>query len=401
MSKSIKLAYCLLGNYQPGGVERITASKANYFASLGYEVYLITSSQAGRDFYYEVDSRVKHIDLDIRYDLSENLPRLKAYWPMQKKYRLHHQRLARVLMEIQPDITIASGYHENRFVYKIKDGSIKVIEHHNPKSWNVLMYNSVLRAIPNPSLKTRLSFSLRMLWGRLMTLKYSWYDKHYDVLVLLTEEDQQGFKWHHHTEVIPNPRPLEFDSSATLDNPIVLAVGRLVPQKDMGELISIWSRLAYDYPEWQLHIVGDGYMRDSLESQIDELGLRKQVVLQGNTTNVALYYMRASISVSTSAYEGFPLTMLETITAGLPLVTYACPCGPRDLIQDGSNGFLVEMGDKATFEARLRILMNDIELRKRMGRNARESAELYTHDRVMQKWDVLFKSLLKSKGRIL
>lgn len=401
MSKSIKLAYCLLGNYQPGGVERITASKANYFASLGYEVYLITSSQAGRDFYYEVDPRVKHIDLDIRYDLSENLPRLKAYWPMQKKYRLHRQRLERVLMEIRPDITIASGYHENRFVYKIKDGSIKVIEHHNSKCWNVHMYNSVLRAIPNPSLKTRLSFSLRMLWGRLMTMKYSWYDKHYDVLVLLTEEDQQGFKWHHHTEVIPNPRPLEFDSSAALDNPVVLAVGRLVPQKDMGELISIWGKVASDYPEWQLHIVGDGYMRDSLESQIDELGLRKQVVLQGNTTNVALYYMRASISVSTSAYEGFPLTMLETITAGLPLVTYACPCGPRDLIQDGSNGFLVEMGDKATFEARLRILMNDIELRKRMGRNARESAELYTHDRVMQKWDVLFKSLLKSKGRIL
>lgn len=125
MSKSIKLAYCLLGDYQPGGVERITTSKANYFASLGYEVYLITSSQAGRDFYYEVDPRVKHIDLDIRYDLTENLPRLKAYWPMQKKYRLHRQRLERVLMEIRPDITIASGYHENRFVYKIKDGSIK------------------------------------------------------------------------------------------------------------------------------------------------------------------------------------------------------------------------------------------------------------------------------------
>ena len=59
------------------------------------------------------------------------------------------------------------------------------------------------------------------------------------------------------------------------------------------------------------------------------------------------------------------------------------------------------MGDKATFEARLRTLMNDAELRKRMGRNARESAESYTHDRVMQKWDVLFKSLLKSKGQIL
>lgn len=398
MSKSIKLAYCLLGNYQPGGVERITASKANYFASFGYEVYLITSSQAGRDFYYEVDPRVKHIDLDIRYDLTENLPRLKAYWPMQKKYRLHRQRLERVLMEIRPDITVASGYHECSFVYKIKDGSLKIIEHHTSKYWNVYLYSSVLSAIAHPSLKTRLSFYLRMLWGHLMTLKYSWYDRHYDVLALLTEEDKQGFKWHHHTEVVPNPRPLEFEHSSTLDAPVVLAVGRLIPSKNMGELISIWSRVASDYPEWQLHIVGDGYMRDSLEAQIDALGVREQVILHGSTSNVRPYYLNSSISVSTSAYEGFPLTMLETITAGLPLVTYACPCGPRDLIQDGSNGFLVEMGDKTTFEARLRTLMNDTELRKRMGRNARESAESYTHDRVMQKWDVLFKSLLKSKG---
>lgn len=398
MSEPIKIAYCLIGVYRTGGLERITASKVNYLVSIGYEVYLITSSQAGRDFYYEIDSRVKHIDLDIRHDLDEGLSQIKQYWNGIKRKRLHRQRLEDVLKDIRPDITVASGYHECSFVYKIRDGSLKIIEHHTSKYWNVYLYSSVLSVIAHPSLKTRLSFYLRMLWGYLMTLKYSWYDRHYDVLALLTEEDKQGFKWHHHTEVVPNPRPLEFEHSSTLDAPVVLAVGRLIPSKNMGELISIWSRVASDYPEWQLHIVGDGYMRDSLESQIDELGLRRQVILQGNTTNVTPYYMGASISVFTSAYEGFPLTMLETITAGLPLVTYACPCGPRDLIQDGSNGFLVEMGDKTTFEARLRTLMNDTELRKRMGRNARESAESYTHDRVMQKWDVLFKSLLKSKG---
>ena len=142
-------------------------------------------------------------------------------------------------------------------------------------------------------------------------------------------------------------------------------------------------------------------MRDSLEAQIDALGVKEQVILHGSTSNVRPYYLNSSLYVATSTYEGFHLTTLEALTAGVPVVTYACPCGPRDLIQDGSNGFLVEMGDKATFEARLRILMNDAELRKRMGRNARESAEPYIHDRVMQKWDVLFKSLLKSKGQIL
>ncbi|WP_455107432.1 glycosyltransferase family 4 protein [Porphyromonas sp.] len=393
----MKIAYCLLGIYKAGGLERITASKVNYFASVGYDVYLITSSQAGRDFYYSIDPRVKHIDLDVRHDLYEQLPRVRAYIESVKKGHLHRKRLERVLMEIRPDITIVPGYHENKFAYKIKDGSLKIIEHHSAKYWNVYMYSSVLNAIPNPSLKTRLSFHIRMLWGRLMTAKYSWHDRHYDVLVLLTEEDRQGFKWHRHTEVIPNPRPMEFDSTALLDAPIILGVGRLIPSKNFGELISIWGKMAKDYPDWKLQILGGGYKKENLEAQIKELGVESQVELLGDTKKVAPYYLNASISVSTSAYEGFPLFMLESITAGIPLISYACPCGPRDIINDGSNGFVVEMGDQETFVTRLRTLIEDVNLRKQMGHNARETAELYTPERVMERWRSLFASLLESK----
>lgn len=393
----MKIAYCLLGIYKAGGLERITASKVNYFASVGYDVYLITSSQAGRDFYYSIDPRVKHIDLDVRHDLYEQLPRVRAYIESVKKGHLHRKRLERVLMEIRPDITIVPGYHENKFAYKIKDGSLKIIEHHSAKYWNVYMYSSVLNTIPNPSLKTRLSFHIRMLWGRLMTAKYSWHDRHYDVLVLLTEEDRQGFKWHRHSEVIPNPRPMEFDSTALLDAPIILGVGRLIPSKNFGELISIWGKMAKDYPDWKLQILGGGYKKENLEAQIKELGVESQVELLGDKKEVAPYYLNASISVSTSAYEGFPLFMLESITAGIPLISYACPCGPRDIINDGSNGFVVEMGDQETFVTRLRTLIEDVNLRKQMGHNARETAELYTPERVMERWRSLFASLLESK----
>lgn len=397
MSSTIKLAYCLLGIYKAGGLERITAAKVNYFASVGYDVYLITSSQAGRDFYYKIDPRVKHIDLDVRHDLYEQLPRVRAYIESVKKGHLHRKRLERVLMEIRPDITIVPGYHENKFAYKIKDGSLKIIEHHSAKHWNVYIYSSVLNAIPNPSLKTKLSFHIRMLWGRLMTAKYSWHDRHYDVLVLLTEQDRQGFKWHRHTEVIPNPRPMEFARTSTLDTPMLLAVGRLIPSKNFGELLSIWGQIASDYPEWKLYIMGGGYMQGVLEAKIKDLGIESQVVLLGDVSDVASYYLDSSISLSTSAYEGFPLFMLVSITAGVPLISYACPCGPRDIIEDGSNGFVVEMGDQETFAARLRTLIEDVNLRKQMGHNARETAELYTPERVMERWHSLFVSLLESK----
>ena len=138
-------------------------------------------------------------------------------------------------------------------------------------------------------------------------------------------------------------------------------------------------------------------MQGVLEAKIKDLGIESQVVLLGDVSDVASYYLDSSISLSTSAYEGFPLFMLESITAGVPLISYACPCGPRDIIEDGSNGFVVEMGDQETFAARLRTLIEDVNLRKQMGHNARETAELYTPERVMERWRSLFVSLLESK----
>ncbi|WP_289121640.1 glycosyltransferase, partial [uncultured Porphyromonas sp.] len=184
-----------------------------------------------------------------------------------------------------------------------------------------------------------------------------------------------------------------------LDAPVMLGVGRLFPSNNFGYMISIWGKMAKDYPDWKLQILGGGYMKESLEAQIKDLGIGSQVELLGDTKNVAPYYLNASISVSTSAYEGFPLFMLESITAGLPLLSYACPCGPRDIIQDGVNGFVVEMKDKDAFADRLRVLIENADLRKKMGVNARETADLYTPSRVMERWHSLFTSLLESKEK--
>lgn len=398
MEKKIRLAYCLLGIYKSGGLERTTAVKLNYLVEHGYEVYLITSSQAKRPFFYEIDPRVKHIDLDIRYDLSEGKSRIQAYRETMKKSHLHRERLEQTLLEIRPDITIVPGYHENRFVYKSKDGSIKIIEHHSTKYWNVYDYSSVLYGIPNPSLKTRLSFGLRMLWGYLMTLKYNWWDSHYDVLVLLTEGDRQGFTWHKHTEVIPNPRSLEFNTPSSLSEKVILGVGRLVPSKNFGELISAWSELATEYPDWKLRILGGGYMQGSLEAQVKKLGLEGQVDLAGDVADVSPYYLSSSICVSTSLYEGFSLFLAEAATAGIPLLAYACPCGPLDIVQDGENGFLVTLGDRKMLVERLRMLLDDVDLRASMGKAARESAERYAPERVMKAWDELFTSLVAERS---
>lgn len=396
--KNIKLAYCMLGIYGSGGHQRITAAKMNYLVDRGYEVYLITSSQAGRPFFYELDPRIKHLDLDIRHDLYESLPRFRAHRERFRKLRLHRKRLEQVLMEIRPDITIVPGYYENQFAYKIKDGSIKVIEHHSTKYWNVYLYRSMIQSSLNPSLWMRLNFGLRGLWGYLMTAKYSWCDRHYDVLVLLTEAERESFKWHPRTEVIPNPKSLELGTPSSLSEKVVLSVGQLVPSKNFGELIAIWSEVVKGFPDWKLRILGGGYMQEALEGRIKQLGLEGQAELVGEVSDVAPYYLSSSLCASTSLYEGFSLFLAEGAEAGLPLLSYDCPTGPGDIIQEGKNGYLVELGDRATFVARLREMLSNAELRRSMGKAARESAERYAPERVMKAWDELFTSLVAERS---
>lgn len=136
-------------------------------------------------------------------------------------------------------------------------------------------------------------------------------------------------------------------------------------------------------------------MRSQLENQIRQSGLQTSVFLEGSSKTIHEEYARSSIFVLTSKSEGFSLAILEAISEGLPVVSFDCPCGPKDLIDDGVNGFLVENGDIEGLADKLLLLMNDETLRRRMGDKAYESSKRYLPDVVMQQWMHLFDSLVK------
>ena len=101
----------------------------------------------------------------------------------------------------------------------------------------------------------------------------------------------------------------------------------------------------------------------------------------------------------TSRYEGLPMVLLEAQQMGLPIVSFACPCGPRDVITDGRDGFLIALGDEERFVAGLSRLMSDEELRPRMGAEARQASRRYTVDQVMAQWIELFEGLYKGTSK--
>lgn len=391
--RSMKIAYCLFGTYSTGGIERVTTVKANWLAEHGYEVYLITTGHAGRPPYYPLHPSIKHIDLGLCYDEPGALSRFTVYRRNKPKYRKHKEELEKLFAEIRPDIAVAAGWHEGSFLYQLKDGSKKIVEHHGWRHSNIAMYPVFLRELGHVTPLTRFKYWLRTKWGNLMTYKQGCYDRQFDRLVVLTEEDKTYCTHCPTAIVIPNPITAASDLVSPLTDKVILAVGRLDNQKNFPELVDIWALIAKDYPDWKLRIVGEGYTDTRILQKVKEYGLEDQFELCPFTNNVQKYYLSSSIFTMTSAFEGFGLVLVEAESMGLPLVSYACPCGPRDIITEGKDGFLVEPGDRKTFAARLRTLIEDEDLRRQMGQAAKLNSERFSLDNVMKQWEALFAEL--------
>lgn len=384
----MKIIYCLPQTFKPGGIERIVSIKANYLADVyGYEVTLIVADQRGKESYYPISNKIKIIDLGLSYDDLLSMPLWKRLKERKRLQKEHKKKLTYLLNEIRPEITVSTFTHEAAFLPDIKDGSRKVLEFHFCRGHKRLMAEAY-----KFGLLTKMAYYLKC-WQEenLIVPKF-------DQFVVLTKEDRE--RWIGKlpsVKYIPNILPFESDECAELKTKTVIAVGRLDAQKDFGHLIRLWKMIHYACPDWTLNIFGDGSDRTRLQQLIDELRLSDTVFLKGNSSQIKKEYLESSLFVMTSVYEGMPMTMLEAKALGLPVVSFAFPCGPSDLIINGVDGYLVSVEDDSSFVSLVIKLMNDDNLRIRMGTKSKDKSLEYTSDRIMVLWNNLFKELCRKK----
>lgn len=191
--------------------------------------------------------------------------------------------------------------------------------------------------------------------------------------------------------VIPDPvSPASGQAAPASDSAgkIILNVGRLVDFKDHRTLIQAFARLAPDFPEWTLRILGEGELRETLEHMVEDLGLGDRVQMPGATDRIGAEYSAAQIFAISSIYEGFGLATAEASSHGLPCIGFAdCP-GTNDIITDGENGVLVSTDDRVGNLAQgLRQMMTDGALRERMGRKGIENMMRYSLEKVLDRWE--------------
>ena len=377
----MKLIYCIHSLYNPGGMERVLLNKVVWFREhTDWEIVIVTTDQKNRPTFYPFPDGGRMVDLGVNYSDDNGKSLLMKLRGFIKRRQIHKRLLNKLLKEEKPDIVDCFYPGECSFVPSLKDGNKKVMELHQSTLFHHQYNRSGLMGLAD---KIRAKIDERLV-------------RKFDSFVVLTEEDAEMWGDVPNIKVIPNAAKFIAEGCSNCNEKRVIAVGRLDYQKSFDRLIEAWSLVQQTdkYSDWHLDIFGQGEWRDMLQQMIDERGLQDRVTLNKPTKDIAKEYASSSMLVMSSHYEGFPMVMIEAMACGLSVVTFDYKCGPRDIIDHEINGLLVRDGDIEGLAQALMRLMDDDELRQKMGENARLVVDRYSEEKVMSKWLELYSKIL-------
>ena len=340
---------------EKGGMERVLTELANYGAKNMYAVYII-NILPGRNVAYELDSRVTCIEPEYGYE--ENL-RFKI-----RSFRYLKEQISKI--KPQSCLSFSESFNPLAvLVSKLNGVPIYISDRSNPLK-PVSFFKRFIKRVVYPKA---------------------------DGMIAQTSFAQKVFqrkKLNSNIITIANPlRALPSwagskDASQNNGQNLIVSVGRLVPSKNFAQLIRIFAETASDC--WELIILGEGRERPSLESLIKKLKLCDRVKLLGQVDDVDAYFSRADVFAFTSLSEGFPNALSEAMGFPLACISFDCPAGPADIIDDGVNGMLIPINNEESYRKKLSDLMKDSELRDKFKLEAYKNREKFSTVRTSAKY---------------
>lgn len=374
----MKIVYVIGYIHGWGGIERVLAGKANYLVSQGHEVSFVKIYKNHEIPYFHFDSKIKFYELNFDFDEQKGLSK-KIKFNKNKSEFVH--AINNLFKEIKPDIAISTFCKYSRFIYKCNDNSKKIIERHFAK----YKRNQIFVKTDKLPLGKSISYLYRLSDYNVV--------KRFDRFVVLTEEDKKD--WGNLDNIIAIPNPITFipKSISNCENKRAIAMGRISKQKQYDVMLKIWQKVVKKNPDWNLVVYANGGKPEKIKKLAKELNIESNFEVYPTTRDVEKELVNSSIYLMTSKYEGFPLVLLEAMSCGLPPVSFACKCGPKDMIADSVDGFLIEPEDESTFVEKINFLIENEDTRKKIGLNASQSIQQFSEDKVMKKWNDLFAEL--------
>lgn len=334
--------FLIIPTLNQGGAERVISELANQFSKSGYEVHLVILVKS-IDFYVVSDNVYIHrLGFTNKGMLQKPFSELKVLINLRRLFKEYRPDAILSFMDKYNILTILSS----RFL----DLRVFISDRSNPK----------------------LKLSLFLYF-----LKKIFYRRATGIIAQtsLAKEVIQDISNSKNVKVIPNPLKYVCLFPEVSREKIIINVGRMVPEKGHKYLIESFAQLGI--VGWKLVILGDGPLRYDLEKQVAELGLIDKVSMPGTVSNIDDWLAKSSIFVFSSVSEGFPNALVEAMAAGLPCISFDCEAGPRDIIEHGVNGLLVEEKNIDNLKQSMEKLINDSSLAAAIGKKAQTVRNSY------------------------
>lgn len=357
--------------YLHGGIEKILSQKINFLIdTYGYEVILCTSEHKNNPCVYPLHPHVKHIDLGVNY------VRTKSYFHPQnlKKAVVHFKALKKTITEEQPDIVISVNTTPEQYFIPFIEKSIPKLKEFHSSGINFIIPKSV---------SSTLKHQLFKLFSR------------YDGLVVLNPDEKKYYPFKK-LHVIPNFIKIAPQETNSKKENTIIAAGRIAPVKQFDHLIKAWSKIADAFPNWQVKIYGDGDVEQiqKLNTLIKKFKLTN-IQLMGVTTHLHEEMKKAMVYAMTSVTECFPMVLLEAQAAGLAIISYDAPNGPRNIIVNNVSGILIDHNNILEFSETLKDLLNRPMEIVRLGQQAKVKVNKFSDTEIMGLWHKLFQDLIR------
>ena len=373
----MKIVYLHHANVYRAGIERMLAVKANLLAEqMGWEIMMLTYEQNGKPFPYPLSPKVKCVDLGVHlYDA------YKCAYPMRWfRRRALCRKLAeemRVFLSAEhPDIVVCTDKdaHELDALSKARTTERIFIEAHTG------MIDHDMQVL-------RVKGFVKKLIARRDLNRLKKAVSHFDTLIALTPDDAKCWSPYVKTVIIPNYLPSYPEQVADLsvEKKRVVMVGRVDYQKGQDLLLQAWQQVNLRHPDWHLDMFGDSDASNVFRSHLSGLHA-ESFTFHPSTPAIYDEYLQSDFLVCSSRWESFGLILIEAMSCGIPVVSFNCDNGPRNIIADGEDGLLVRNGDIADLANKICWLIEHREQREQMGGAARQNVKRFCQDIVLSQY---------------
>ena len=367
----MKLLYVVPNLNNEGGVARVLSIKTNFLIEkFGYEVHILTQNDGNSSLFYSFNEKIILHDMILK---GANIQFLNNYRILLNKQ----------VSNINPDIIIVcdNGLKAFTIPFILKGNKPIIFECHGSRFIEEFDYKNNFFINVLRKLKYRFKFFGASKFNKIITL---------------SEENREEWS-KKNSIVIPNPIWFSTTKEADLTQKNVIAVGRHSYEKGFDRLLEIWKKVIVKFPDWYLTIYGKSNPDFDLVALAKKLNIENNITFYEPVKNINDKYLEASIFLMPSRFEGFGMVLIEAMASGLPCISFDCPCGPRAIIKNNCNGFLIKNGNENEFVNTISNLIEDKNLRIQIGKNAKEIVNKYDIEEIMKLWDELFIELVSKK----